>query len=72
MDEDNYSFIKRMAQNIDSQNKAEIQMMLSYSKNSMITNVPDPYYGGNDGFEEVLDLLEEACDCLLLHLETSN
>lgn len=27
--------------------------------------VPDPYYGAEDGFEEVLDLMEQACDALL-------
>ena len=27
--------------------------------------VPDPYYGGADGFEEVLDLIEDACDGLV-------
>lgn len=27
--------------------------------------VPDPYYGGEDGFELVLDLIEDACDSLL-------
>ncbi|UEG62954.1 low molecular weight protein-tyrosine-phosphatase [Stutzerimonas chloritidismutans] len=31
--------------------------------------VPDPYYGETDGFEEVLDLLEEACDVLLVELK---
>jgi protein-tyrosine phosphatase len=31
--------------------------------------VPDPYYGGTKGFEEVLDLVEDACDGLLLHLQ---
>lgn len=30
--------------------------------------VPDPYYGGVTGFEQVLDLVEDACDGLLLHL----
>lgn len=28
-------------------------------------DVPDPYYGGDDGFEEVLDILERACDGLI-------
>jgi protein-tyrosine phosphatase len=28
-------------------------------------DVPDPYYGGDDGFEEVLDLVEAACRGLL-------
>ncbi len=30
--------------------------------------VPDPYYGGPDGFEKVLDLLEDACEGLLSSL----
>jgi protein-tyrosine phosphatase len=29
------------------------------------TDVPDPYYGGPEGFEQVLDLVEEACEGLL-------
>lgn len=32
--------------------------------------VPDPYYGGRDGFEHVLDLIEAASDGLLAHLQT--
>ncbi len=31
--------------------------------------VPDPYYGGAAGFEAVLDLVEDACEGLLRHLE---
>lgn len=31
--------------------------------------VPDPYYGGEAEFEEVLDLVEDACDGLLLHVQ---
>jgi protein-tyrosine phosphatase len=30
--------------------------------------VPDPYYGGQQGFEQVLDLVEDACDGLLAHI----
>lgn len=32
-------------------------------------DVPDPWYGGADGFEEVLDLCERACNGLLAHLQ---
>jgi len=35
------------------------------------TDVPDPYYGGPDGFEQVLDLIEEACERLLAELKTT-
>ncbi|WP_367847421.1 low molecular weight protein-tyrosine-phosphatase [Rhodoferax sp. WC2427] len=31
--------------------------------------VPDPYYGGERGFEEVLDLVEDACEGLLRHVQ---
>ena len=31
--------------------------------------VPDPYYGNAQGFERVLDLLEDACDGLLAHVQ---
>jgi protein-tyrosine phosphatase len=34
-------------------------------------DVPDPYYGGDDGFEHVLDLVEAACRGLLAELRTS-
>jgi protein-tyrosine phosphatase len=33
-----------------------------------LDEVPDPYYGGEEGFEQVLDLLEQACDALLVEL----
>lgn len=34
-----------------------------------LDEVPDPYYGGEDGFEQVLDLIEQACDALLIEIK---
>lgn len=48
--------------------KANVQLMLSYHGKTTLKNVPDPYYGGEEGFEEVLDLLEVACGNLLQKL----
>ena len=31
--------------------------------------VPDPYHGGSHGFDHVLDLVEDACEGLLLHVQ---
>ncbi|WP_442940180.1 arsenate reductase/protein-tyrosine-phosphatase family protein [Nocardioides sp. B-3] len=31
--------------------------------------VPDPYYGGRDGFEEVLDMIERTCRAPVPHIE---
>lgn len=43
--------------------KAKLVMMLDYGNTGM-QEVPDPYYGGADGFEQVLDLLQVACQDL--------
>lgn len=43
----------------------KVKLMCSYCKNHGDTEVPDPYYGGPQGFEKVLDLLEDACQSLL-------
>ena len=34
-----------------------------------LDEVPDPYYGGDDGFEQVLDLIEQASDALLVEIK---
>lgn len=34
-----------------------------------LSDVPDPYYGGADGFEQVLDLIEEACQALVVEIK---
>ncbi len=36
-----------------------------------LTEVPDPYYGGDKGFEAVLDMIEEACDQLILDIKSN-
>lgn len=39
----------------------KVQLFLSYAQQFSEREVPDPYYGGADGFEHVLDLVEDAC-----------
>jgi protein-tyrosine phosphatase len=47
-----------------------IGMLMSFApKRPAGTEVPDPYYGAPAGFEQVLDLVEEACEGLLRHLQ---
>lgn len=49
--------------------KAKVRMLLSFDAASPEgAEVPDPYYGGDAGFEEVLDLCERAATGLLAHL----
>jgi len=46
-----------------------LHLMLSFAADAGVTDVPDPYYGGASGFEQVLDLVEQAADGLLDRLE---
>lgn len=63
MDDMNVENLRRMAPDADSLTK--IHRMTDYSRRYLHDHVPDPYYSGADGFELVLDLLEDACDGLL-------
>lgn len=57
MDNDNYRDV--MSKN--SGEHARVVRMCDYCEVFDETEVPDPYYGGADGFEHVLDILEDAC-----------
>ena len=47
---------------------AKLRRMTDFcTRHPYADHVPDPYYGGAEGFEYVLDLLEDACDGLLQH-----
>jgi len=62
---------------MDNANLADLQAMqpadvtvtlgrfLDYASESAVSEVPDPYYGGEDGFDRVLDLIEGGADGLL-------
>ena len=44
---------------------ARIELMLDYHPELSGENVPDPYYGGGDGFIHVFEILNESCRGLL-------
>ena len=57
MDSQNYSDLSMMA---PKEAKDRIRMLLSFAPKNGMRDVPDPYYGGADGFDRVLDLVEAA------------
>ncbi len=63
MDDENVQSLKSMARNESDLEK--IHKMTDFRKEWNYDEVPDPYYGGDEGFELVLDLLEDACEGLL-------
>jgi protein-tyrosine phosphatase len=60
MDEDNYFVAASLCRG-----RAVVRPFLDFAADSPEGEVPDPYYGGPDGFERVLDLVEEASEGLL-------
>ncbi len=60
MDEENYRAVAGLCRG-----SAVVRPFLDFATDSPETAVPDPYYGGPDGFENVLDLVEEASEGLL-------
>lgn len=51
---------------------AELHRFLAFAGSDAPRDVPDPYYGGDEGFEQVLDLVTEASRGLLNHLRTAD
>ena len=65
MDKDNLNAVKSLIKDNTYPVNSKIKLILSYSKKSQLDEVPDPYYGGQNGFENVLDLLDDAIDELI-------
>lgn len=65
MDEANYRDLTER----DTGQGARIVRMTDYCRRHRVDEVPDPYYGGPDGFENVLNILEDACGNLLAELD---
>lgn len=65
MDDSNISNLRHMAPTVEAQKK--IHRMAEFIDRSRFAydHVPDPYYEGTEGFELVLDLLENSCENLL-------
>jgi len=66
MDHFNFSELSKLSPN--SELKSKIKPFCDYVRPD-VDEVPDPYYGGDSGFENVLNLLEEGCFNLLNELE---
>jgi len=59
MDGDNLANLNRIR---PAGSRAEVALLMSYAPQAGAREVPDPYYGGAEGFEIVLDLVESAAD----------
>ena len=62
MDESNYQNILMLARTNDD--KSKVQLILNEAHTTKNLAVPDPYYGGSQGFENVYTMLEQACEII--------
>lgn len=65
MDQSNLRNLKALQ---PARGKAELDLFLRRYE-AALDEVPDPYYDGEQGFEQVLDLIEDACDRLVIELK---
>ena len=72
MDNENLENLQKIMPSGTTKAKPEL-FLKAYStsalKTQRLTEVPDPYYGGERGFEAVLDMIEDACDQLILDIK---
>jgi len=63
MDESNFYDIVKLSRN--NSDKQKVRMILNEIHPNKNNSVPDPYYGGNEGFENVFQMLDEACEIII-------
>ena len=68
MDNDNYSKIISLANNQEDIDK--VDLILNEISPGEFKSVPDPYYGGEQGFKNIYDMLEKACERIISKYES--
>ncbi|MGK7920720.1 MAG: low molecular weight protein-tyrosine-phosphatase [Trichodesmium sp.] len=70
MDRENYRDVLRL----DAADKYadKVKLMCDFCRYFDVKEVPDPYYGGSDGFDHVIEILLDACEGLLNELISNN
>lgn len=68
MDNDNYSKIISLARSQEDMDKVDLILNEIYPEE--YKSVPDPYYGGDEGFQNIYNLLEISCEVIAKKYET--
>ena len=67
MDTNNYTHLISLASSETERNK--IRMILNEINPNTHQSVPDPYYGGKNGFQDVYNMLNKACEKIIKNIE---
>lgn len=68
MDQSNFKNLEILATQ-NNKNIEKLKMMRDFDEDRNNINVPDPYYGGDEGFEEVFRIMERSCIHLIKYME---
>lgn len=69
MDEENHRDVIRLIKNDEHRKKVDFLLNKIYPGSNM--NVPDPYFGGEEGFENVYRLIDRACEAIVRELKNN-
>ncbi|MEN8774714.1 MAG: low molecular weight protein-tyrosine-phosphatase [Akkermansiaceae bacterium] len=67
MDNENFQNVIKLA--VTAEERAKVRNFTDFCSQHDLIEVPDPYYGGNAGFELVADLIEDGVEGLLAHVK---
>lgn len=67
MDRSNLQNVLSLARTYEDRDK--VDLILNYASPNENQEVPDPYFGGPDGFQHVYNLLDEACNAIISEIE---
>jgi len=67
MDTNNYAHLISLADNKTERNK--VRLILNEVNPEKFESVPDPYYGGDDGFQNIYNMLDDACNKIISQIE---
>ena len=67
MDTNNYAHLISLSSNETERKK--VRMILNEINPNACESVPDPYYGGGDGFQKIYDMLDKVCDKIVQNIE---
>ena len=67
MDSNNYAHLIALAKN--QKERAKVRMIMNELNPGLCESVPDPYYGGDNGFQEIYNMLNQACEKIVSQIE---
>jgi protein-tyrosine phosphatase len=69
MDDNNLAAMTRAS---PAEHSGKLSLLMTYGAQGQPVGIPDPYYGGAQGFERVLDMIEDAAQGFLRHVRSEH